>query len=163
MTLRLNKKAKKMAFVDPAVRRLVAALSSAVATTTSSSSSSSSSSAATAWLLLLLLSLAAAYCVYCAVQVLLRGRHLPPGPWHLRLAPKIDKEFHLFLGEYSAKYGKMFSFRMGLGHLVVLSDPAAIRRMLAKKEFVPRPKSELMKLLAGYGECKLKFPPLLLS
>ena len=83
---------------------------------------------------------------------------LPPGPSGypiLGMIPKIKKEFHLQLFDYSKSFGKIFSLKMGNQLIVVLSDHKLIKSAFGKSEFAGRPKTEFGNILGGYGKFQL--------
>ena len=134
-----------MTFVDKAVRRAVASTSAHL----SESSATTLCLAASVLVLMVLLAL-----VRLARR---RLSTLPPGPWSwpvVGILPKIDKEFHLFLADYAKTYGKLFTCRMGQQNMLVISDHKLVKKIMQRREFSGRPKSELMSLLGGYGETK---------
>ena len=80
---------------------------------------------------------------------------LPPGPSGypiLGMLPKIKKEFHLQLFDYTKSFGKIISLKMGNQLIVVLSDHKLIKAAFGKSEFAARPKTEFGNILGGYGE-----------
>ena len=80
---------------------------------------------------------------------------LPPGPSGypiLGMIPKIKKEFHLQLFDYSKSFGKIFSLKMGNQLIVVLSDHKLIKSAFGKSEFAARPKTAFGNILGGYGK-----------
>ena len=96
------------------------------------------------------------------IQYIKFNKRLPPGPSgypFLGMLPKITKEFHLQLFDYSKSFGKIFSLKMGNQLIVVLSDHKMIKAAFGKSEFAARPKTEFGNILGGYGEIKyfLKF------
>ena len=89
------------------------------------------------------------------VQILRYNTRLPPGPSgypFLGMIPKIKKEFHLQLFDYSKFFGKIFSLKMGNQLIVVLSDHKLIKAAFGKSDFAGRPKTEFGNILGGYGE-----------
>jgi len=89
-----------------------------------------------------------------AARFIQANKRLPPGPSGyplLGMIPKIKKDFHLQLFDYSKSYGKLFSLKMGNQLLVVLSDHKLIKKALAKSEFAARPKTVFGSLIGGYG------------
>ena len=56
-------------------------------------------------------------------QIIRTNQRLPPGPTgypYLGMIPKIKKEFHLQLFDYSKSFGKIFSLKMGNQLIVFL-------------------------------------------
>ena len=89
------------------------------------------------------------------LQKVREARRLPPGPLglpFLGILPFIKKDFHLLLTDYAARFGSLFSVRMGSQLVVVLSDHKLIKKAFAKEEFASRPKTELGSMLGGYGK-----------
>lgn len=89
------------------------------------------------------------------VQIAKLNKRLPPGPSgypFLGMLPKIKKEFHLQLFDYSKSFGKIFSMKMGNQLIVVLSDHKMIKAAFGKSEFAARPKTEFSSFLGGYGK-----------
>jgi len=87
-------------------------------------------------------------------QILRYNNKLPPGPSgypFLGMLPKIKKEFHLQLFDYSKSFGKIFSMKMGNQLIVVLSDHKLIKAAFGKSDFAGRPKTEFGNILGGYG------------
>lgn len=87
-------------------------------------------------------------------QFIRTNQRLPPGPSgypYLGMIPKIKKEFHLQLFDYSKSFGKIFSLKMGNQLIVVLSDHKLIKSAFGKSEFAARPKTEFGNMLGGYG------------
>eukprot|EP00092_Neocalanus_flemingeri_P030146 GFUD01032724.1.p1 GENE.GFUD01032724.1~~GFUD01032724.1.p1 ORF type:complete len:547 (+),score=100.67 GFUD01032724.1:119-1759(+) len=87
-------------------------------------------------------------------QIIRTNQRLPPGPSgypYLGMLPKIKKEFHLQLFDYSKSFGKIFSLKMGNQLIVVLSDHKLIKSAFGKSEFAARPKTEFGNMLGGYG------------
>ncbi|XP_034945934.1 cytochrome P450 18a1 [Chelonus insularis] len=81
-------------------------------------------------------------------------RNLPPGPWGFPIfgyLPFIKGDVHLHFGRLAAKYGSMFSARLGSQLIVVLSDYKTIRDTFRRDEFSGRPHTEFMNILGGYG------------
>ena len=94
-----------------------------------------------------------------AARFIQANKRLPPGPSGyplLGMIPKIKKDFHLQLFDYSKSYGKLFSLKMGNQLLVVLSDHKLIKKALAKSEFAARPKTVFGSLIGGYGKLRLE-------
>lgn len=90
-------------------------------------------------------------------QILRYNKKLPPGPSgypFLGMLPKIKKEFHLQLFDYSKSFGKIFSMKMGNQLIVVLSDHKLIKAAFGKSDFAGRPKTEFGNILGGYGNKK---------
>ena len=88
-------------------------------------------------------------------QIIRINQRLPPGPTgypYLGMIPKIKKEFHLQLFDYSKSFGKIFSLKMGNQLIVVLSDHKLIKSAFGKSEFAARPKTEFGNMLGGYGK-----------
>jgi len=88
------------------------------------------------------------------VQFIRTNNRLPPGPSgypYLGMIPKIKKEYHLQLFDYSKIFGKIFSLKMGNQLIVVLSDHKLIKSAFGKSEFAARPKTEFGNMLGGYG------------
>jgi len=76
-------------------------------------------------------------------QILRFNNKLPPGPSgypFLGMLPKIQKEFHLELFDYSKSFGKIFSMKMGNQLIVVLSDHKLIKAAFGKSDFAVDPK-----------------------
>ena len=93
-------------------------------------------------------------------QFIRTNQRLPPGPSgypYLGMIPKIKKEFHLQLFDYSKSFGKIFSLKMGNQLIVVLSDHKLIKSAFGKSEFAARPKTEFGNMLGGYGKQLFKF------
>ena len=92
------------------------------------------------------------YTVYLRIQ---RTLKLPPGPYGypiLGILPFIKKEFHLCLYDYSKKFGKIMSLKMGIEDIVVLSDYKIIKKAFQTRNFTARPKTPLQTILGGYGK-----------
>ena len=91
---------------------------------------------------------------------------LPPGPFGLPIFGIllfIKKEFHLTLYDYSRRFGKIISLKMGIETIVVLSDYKLIKKAFQTRDFVARPKTPLQALLGGFGKSILKLRILSLS
>ena len=92
---------------------------------------------------------------YQIIQFLRYNKKLPPGPTGFPIVgmlPKIQKEFHLELFDFSKIFGKIFSLKMGNQLIVVLSDHKLIKAAFAKSDFAGRPKTEFGNILGGYGK-----------
>ncbi|KAL1140657.1 hypothetical protein AAG570_000587 [Ranatra chinensis] len=79
---------------------------------------------------------------------------LPPGPLGLPLVgylPFLGPEAHLHFSRLSAKFGPVFSLRLGAQFVVVLSDYKLIREAFRREDFTARPDSEFSNILGGYG------------
>lgn len=84
---------------------------------------------------------------------------LPPGPWGLPLTgylPFLRADTHIHFKELAAKYGSVFSTRLGNKLIVVLSDYRMIREAFSKEEFTGRPDTEFSNILGGYGKINFK-------
>lgn len=82
-------------------------------------------------------------------------RRLPPGPWGfpiLGYLPFIKGDLHLQFGRLAAKYGSMFSAKLGSQLIIVLSDYRTIRETFRREDFSGRPHTEFMNILGGYGK-----------
>ena len=80
----------------------------------------------------------------------------PPGPRGypvLGMIPKIKKEFHLQLFDYTKDFGKIFSLKMGNQLMVVLSDHKLIKAAFGKSDFAAKPQMEFLNFLDGRGKC----------
>ena len=92
------------------------------------------------------------YTLYLQIQ---RTLKLPPGPYGypiLGILPFIKKEFHLCLYDYSKRFGKIISLKMGIENIVVLSDYKLIKKAFQTRNFTARPKTPLQTILGGYGK-----------
>lgn len=83
-------------------------------------------------------------------------KSLPPGPWGLPIAGYlafmgVGAKHDQFL-TLAAKYGPMFSARLGNQLTVVLSDYRLIREAFRREEFTSRPDTPFMKTIEGFGE-----------
>ena len=82
---------------------------------------------------------------------------LPPGPCGypvLGMIPKIKKEFHLQLFDYTKDFGKIFSLQMGNQLMVVLSDHKLIKAAFGKSDFAAKPQmDQFLNFLDGRGKC----------
>ncbi|ODN04952.1 Cytochrome P450 18a1 [Orchesella cincta] len=88
------------------------------------------------------------------VQVVLRDRKLPPGPWgvpFLGYLPFVKTPPHLLFKKMARKYGPTFSFRFGSHLIVVLSDFRTIRSAFRKECFSGRPENEISQIIEGFG------------
>ena len=84
-----------------------------------------------------------------------RYRKLPPGPLGIPFIGQLNsikKEFHLYLYDLCKNFGKITSFKMGVETIVVISDHKLIKKAFRTRDFTARPKSELTKLMGGYGK-----------
>ena len=84
-----------------------------------------------------------------------RYRKLPPGPLGIPFIGQLNsikKEFHLFLYDLCKNFGKITCFKMGVETIVVISDHKLIKKAFRSRDFTARPKSELTKLMGGYGK-----------
>ena len=93
--------------------------------------------------------------LYTALLKIQHSLKLPPGPFGLPIfgiLPLIKKEFHLTLYDYSRRFGKIMSLKMGIENVVVLSDYKVIKKAFSSRDFVARPKTELQSLLKGFGK-----------
>ena len=84
-----------------------------------------------------------------------RYMKLPPGPLGIPFYGQIHsikKEFHLFLYDLCKNFGKITCFKMGVETIVVISDHKLIKKAFRSRDFTARPKSELTKLMGGYGK-----------
>jgi len=89
------------------------------------------------------------------VQVFLRERKLPPGPWgvpFLGYLPYVKTPPHLLFTKMARKYGKTFSFRFGSHLIVVLSDYRTIRNAFRRECFSGRPENEISQIIEGFGK-----------
>lgn len=89
------------------------------------------------------------------IQWLNYVRTLPPGPWGLPIfgyLPFVKGDLHVMFGKLAAKYGSVFSVRLGSHLIVVLSDYTIIRNTFRMSEFTARPQNEFMNILGGYGK-----------
>ena len=96
--------------------------------------------------------------LYTAMLKIQSSFKLPPGPLGLPIfgiLPLIRKEFHLTLYDYSRRFGKIMSMKMGIENVVVLSDYKLIKKAFSTRDFVARPKTELQSLIKGFGKYKL--------
>jgi len=95
------------------------------------------------------------FCIFLRlIQNVRYNLRLPPGPSGypiLGMLPKIKKEFHLQLFDYTKSFGKIISLKMGNQLIVVLSDHKLIKAAFGKSEFAARPKTEFGNILGGYG------------
>ena len=97
----------------------------------------------------------AALLLYTVLLKIHKTLKLPPGPLGvpiLGILPFIKKEFHLTLYDYSRRFGKIISLKMGVETIVVLSDYKLIKKAFQTRDFVARPKTPLQSLLGGYGK-----------
>lgn len=102
--------------------------------------------------------------IFCGILLVVRAlqwlslqRRLPPGPWGLPIVgclPFIKGDLHLEFAALAAKYGPIFSIRLGTQLIVVASDPNYIRQILCGPNFINRPKTEFMRLVANYGKLR---------
>ena len=94
--------------------------------------------------------------IYTFLLYIQHALKLPPGPFGLPIMgilPLIKKEFHLVLYEYSKRYESgIISMKMGIENVVVLSDYKLIKKAFSSRNFVARPKTELQKLINGFGK-----------
>ncbi|TRY69986.1 hypothetical protein TCAL_10020 [Tigriopus californicus] len=74
-----------------------------------------------------------------------------PGHFIMGIIPKITKEFHLMLYDYSRRYGSIFRIHMGMQTMVVISDPNLIRQAFRNRDLTARPKNDFSTLLNGFG------------
>ena len=65
------------------------------------------------------------------------------------MIPKIKKEFHLQLFDYTKDFGKIFSLKMGNQLMVVLSDHKLIKAAFGKSDFAAKPQMEFLNFLDG--------------
>ncbi len=89
------------------------------------------------------------------VQIVLRDRKLPPGPWgvpFLGFLPFVKSPPHLLFTKLARKYGSTFSFRFGSQLIVVLSDYRTIRSAFRKESFSGRPENEISQIIEGFGK-----------
>lgn len=89
------------------------------------------------------------------VQIVLREKKLPPGPWgvpFLGFLPFVKSPPHLLFTKLSRKYGSTFSFRFGSQLIVVLSDYKTIRSAFRKESFSGRPENEISQIIEGFGK-----------
>ncbi|KAI5718576.1 hypothetical protein M8J77_023310 [Diaphorina citri] len=92
--------------------------------------------------------------LYKIMLYIKKVRSLPPGPWGLPIIgylPFLKGDAHISFKNLSAKYGSIFSTKLGDQLIVVLSDYRHIREAFRKEEFSGRPHTELSSILGGYG------------
>ncbi|KAL6644401.1 hypothetical protein ACP70R_016009 [Stipagrostis hirtigluma subsp. patula] len=80
--------------------------------------------------------LLAAFLYLAAVR---RGRGLPPGPAGLPLVGSLlslDPELHVYFARLAARYGPIFSIRLGSKLGVVVTSPALAREVLREQDLV---------------------------
>jgi len=92
--------------------------------------------------------------LYKICNLIKYNKCLPPGPRGypvLGMIPKIKKEFHLQLFDYTKDFGKIFSLKMGNQLMVVLSDHKLIKAAFGKSDFAAKPQMEFLNFLDGRG------------
>ena len=90
----------------------------------------------------------------------LKPHRSPPGPWGLPILgymPFLGQQVHYTLFDLSRKFGNCFQFSIGCRKMVVLADPALIRKAFTKEEFAGRPSTKLFDMFQGYGKLILPF------
>ncbi|XP_026681073.1 cytochrome P450 18a1 [Diaphorina citri] len=98
--------------------------------------------------------------LYKIMLYIKKVRSLPPGPWGLPIIgylPFLKGDAHISFKNLSAKYGSIFSTKLGDQLIVVLSDYRHIREAFRKEEFSGRPHTELSSILGGYELFKVVF------
>ncbi|MCJ1240632.1 hypothetical protein MMC14_008636, partial [Varicellaria rhodocarpa] len=87
-----------------------------------------------------------------------RGRHLPPGPPTLPIVGNFHQlpksGAHFKFTEWAAKYGGIFSLKVGPANTVVISSPDLIRSLVDKKSSIysDRPASYVSHDLITHGD-----------
>ena len=88
---------------------------------------------------LALLPAAAAYLYLAALRRRGTNNNLPPGPRGLPLVgslPSLDPQLHAYFARLAARYGPIFSIRLGSKLGVVVTSPALAREVLRDKDLL---------------------------
>lgn len=98
-----------------------------------------------------------ALCFVRVLQLIIKLKSLPPGPWGIPVfgvlptMSRLQSPFEHYL-KLKDTYGSLFSIKVGSQLHVYISDYKMIRDLFRKEELSGRPPGPFHSLLSGYGK-----------